>query len=107
MRSGRYRNAAKVYQGPWKTIRKRVLERDGHTCQVRLPGCTTTATTVDHIVPVSWGGDWYALDNLRAACAGCNAALSVLARTRKPKSVTPPNVAKPATNDYPGPSREW
>ena len=75
-----YRRAAPVYRGKWQTVRKRILERDRHECQVRLPGCTHVATTVDHITPVSWGGEWYEPTNLRAACSPCNTALSHLAR---------------------------
>jgi hypothetical protein len=61
-----YRTAA------WKRIRLVVLERDGGVCQIRLRGCKGNASAVDHIVPVSAGGDWYALENLRASCANCN-----------------------------------
>lgn len=61
-----------AYRGPWQTIRKQILTRDNHTCQIRGPRCTTTATHVDHIIPVTQGGPWYDPDNLRAACANCN-----------------------------------
>jgi 5-methylcytosine-specific restriction protein A len=57
----------------WRTIRARILRRDGHACQLRLPGCTVTATHVDHIVPVINGGTDNPV-NLRAACAACNLA---------------------------------
>ena len=33
----------------WKAARKRQLERDRYQCQIRGPGCTRRATTVDHI----------------------------------------------------------
>jgi 5-methylcytosine-specific restriction protein A len=56
----------------WKRVRAVVLERDGGRCQIRGESCTGTATQVDHIVEVSRGGEWYALDNLRAACEPCN-----------------------------------
>lgn len=55
----------------WRAIRRRVLVRDNHTCQIRRPGCTGHATTVDHIQPHSLGGT-DTMDNLRAACAYCN-----------------------------------
>jgi len=61
-----------AYRGPWQTVRKRILERDNHTCQIRGPKCTTTATHVDHIIPTLKGGAWYDPDNLRAACKNCN-----------------------------------
>ena len=62
------------YTGPWQRIRKQILERDNHTCQINAPGCTTHATQVDHITPVSQGGQWWEPTNLRAACAKCNAS---------------------------------
>lgn len=61
---------------PWyrwpKGLRQAILERDNHLCQIRLPGCTMTADTVDHIRPVSQGGAWFEPTNLRAACRWCN-----------------------------------
>ena len=80
-----YKPRARVYGGRWATVRRRVLDRDNHTCQIGLLGCTNTATCVDHITPVSWGGEWYDPTNLRAACHNCNAALAVLARKHAPK----------------------
>lgn len=48
-----------------------VLARDEHTCQYGR--CTRRATTVDHVLPRSRGGDnsW---QNLVAACVRCNNA---------------------------------
>ena len=60
------------YSGPWQRIRRTILERDQHTCQIRGEGCTTTATQVDHITPVAHGGAWWDPHNLRASCATCN-----------------------------------
>lgn len=34
-------------------IRKQVLTRDQHTCQLQYPCCTGVATEVDDIIPVS------------------------------------------------------
>jgi 5-methylcytosine-specific restriction endonuclease McrA len=49
-----------------------VITRDGAQCQLKYPSiCLTTATTADHILPVSKGGKDRA-DNLRAACIPCN-----------------------------------
>jgi 5-methylcytosine-specific restriction endonuclease McrA len=56
----------------WRRIRKIVLERDHRECCYY--GCGREATQVDHIHPVSLGGDYYALDNLRAICAHHNAS---------------------------------
>jgi 5-methylcytosine-specific restriction endonuclease McrA len=60
------------YSGPWKKVRAEVLLRDDNRCQIRAAGCTQVAVEVDHILPVSMGGEWYELDNLRAACSRCN-----------------------------------
>lgn len=61
-----------AYRGPWATIRKQILTRDNHTCQIKSKRCTGTATHVDHIIPVTQGGAWWDPDNLRAACSTCN-----------------------------------
>jgi 5-methylcytosine-specific restriction endonuclease McrA len=61
------------YAGDWRKRRQLVLERDGHECQLRMPGCLGEATTVDHIVAVALGGD-QSMANLQAACLRCNSA---------------------------------
>ena len=58
----------------WRKTRAAILDRDGHTCQLTLPGCTTTATQVDHIIRLSDGGMKYEPVNLRADCKHCNLA---------------------------------
>lgn len=55
----------------WRKLREIVLQREDHRCQIRGPGCTGTASHVDHIVPVARGGTDEA-GNCRAACATCN-----------------------------------
>jgi hypothetical protein len=62
------------YSGPWRRVRLRVLERDGHLCQIKGPKCRGVANQVDHIVPVSKGGSWLDTQNLRASCSPCNLA---------------------------------
>lgn len=62
---------AGAYQGEWPRIRRHVLDRDGRTCQLQLPGCTLVATTADHVVPLNRGGT-DDLSNLRGACLRCN-----------------------------------
>lgn len=52
----------------WKKTRLLVLARDNNTCAY----CGRPATTVDHVVPVSKGGDAYDTDNMVAACVSCN-----------------------------------
>ena len=51
----------------WKKIRIKVLQRDAYTCAY----CGDVATEVDHVYPKSKGGE-DTLDNLVAACRGCN-----------------------------------
>lgn len=63
-----------AYRGPWQRIRKNILTRDNHQCQIAGPKCTGTATHVDHIIPITKGGAWWDPDNLRAACKNCNLA---------------------------------
>lgn len=51
----------------WYSIRKQVLERDGHRCRWILPSgarCPRTATDVDHFK----GADNHSLDALRSLC---------------------------------------
>jgi hypothetical protein len=62
-----------AYGGDWPERRRRVLERDGHACQLRYPDiCIGRATQVDHIVQPEAGGT-NALKNLRAVCRRCHA----------------------------------
>jgi 5-methylcytosine-specific restriction endonuclease McrA len=63
--------AKPAYRGPWQRIRRAVLIRDGWTCRINGPGCTTRATTCDHIIEHDRGG-LATMSNLRAACAHCN-----------------------------------
>lgn len=79
------------YNGPWPAIRRTILERDGHTCQIRRPGCTVRATQVDHIVGLEQGGAPYDPRNLRASCRSCNVGKGNADRR----------------SSRPRPSREW
>lgn len=56
----------------WRTFRVSVLDRDKWVCTLRLDVCTTQATCVDHIQPLSRGGAKYDMGNCRAACRPCN-----------------------------------
>lgn len=58
----------------WKPFRTSILQRDGHTCQIRYPGrCLGTATTVDLIEPAARRPDLaFTPTNARAACRPCN-----------------------------------
>ncbi|HET6907836.1 MAG TPA: HNH endonuclease signature motif containing protein [Mycobacteriales bacterium] len=54
----------------WATLRKQVLARDAHRCQIRGPRCVGTATEADH----RRHGDDHSLTNLQAACSQCHRA---------------------------------
>ena len=58
----------------WQKARGQVLKRDGHRCQIQLPGCTGEATVVDHIRSAADGGS-NEITNLRASCQSCNVAV--------------------------------
>lgn len=65
--------------GVTQAVRQRILQRDNHTCQQQDPGCTITATEVDHIVNLAALGltraDAMADEddnNLRAICTPCH-----------------------------------
>lgn len=62
-----------TYRDPrWRKVRRLVLDRDRHLCQIKRSKCTTKATEVDHIVAVADGGAQFDPANLRAACKSCN-----------------------------------
>lgn len=51
----------------WRSIRERILRRDGYICQY----CGQEADTVDHVIPRRAGGLDHD-DNLVASCRKCN-----------------------------------
>jgi 5-methylcytosine-specific restriction endonuclease McrA len=55
------------YSTRYRELRKAILKRDDYTCAY----CGQTATTVDHIIPISKGGVDHE-SNLTSACATCN-----------------------------------
>jgi 5-methylcytosine-specific restriction endonuclease McrA len=80
-----------------------ILARDRFQCQIRRPGCTQIADTVDHIVsPALFGGQFLDPANLRAACRACNfsrgAEQANLTRAREERALR--------AKAYP-PLREW
>jgi 5-methylcytosine-specific restriction endonuclease McrA len=60
----------------WRIYRAEILRRDHYLCQIGSPGCTTQAPLVgghvDHITPLSLGGQKYDRANCRASCSNCN-----------------------------------
>jgi hypothetical protein len=99
-----------AYRGPWSTVRKTILNRDNHQCQIRAPKCTGIATQVDHIIPITKGGAWWDPDNLRASCAHCNNQRIDRKQDDRwqttPTQITlivgPPGTPKPTTGAQPG-----
>ncbi len=56
----------------WKSLRLRVLARDGFVCTycgVHLEGANAT---VDHITSRKVGGSLFDMENLTSACKSCN-----------------------------------
>jgi 5-methylcytosine-specific restriction endonuclease McrA len=73
----------------WRKVRTLVLARDGRRCRLKLPGCTTIATTVHHTLGKAHpAGDDPA--HLVAACQHCNGSVG------DPSSVDPPVQARTA-----------
>jgi hypothetical protein len=57
----------------WQRLRRQVLARDGHACQVQGPRCTGHATTVHHLIPSSQAPHlFWEPGNLQASCSRCN-----------------------------------
>lgn len=51
--------------------RGEIFNRCNNTCELKLEGCTSIATEIDHFIPVSKGGS-DETSNGRAACFNCN-----------------------------------
>ena len=73
----------------WKKLRRFILERDRHRCQIRYDCCIGHATECDHIT--AGGPD--DPTNLQAACVPCHrrksAAEGVAARRAQPSRRRP------------------
>ena len=69
---------ARVRRAAW-------LAASDRRCVLRLEGCTGVADTVDHVVPVAYGGA-DTPDNWRPACRHCNSSAGGrLAHVRSPE----------------------
>jgi hypothetical protein len=64
-----YGKALRQNHHSWKSVRVRILSRDDFTC--RYCGKKSPTMTVDHVIPVTRGGD-HNDENLVAACRPCN-----------------------------------
>ncbi len=70
-------NTERGYGYAWVKLRKAILARDNHLCQVCLAeGRTTPATHCDHIVSKAKGGTDDPA-NLRALCAPCHSRKTI------------------------------
>lgn len=58
-------------RGVPRKLRSAVMRRARGQCEKRGPNCTLAATQVDHVIPVSEGGD-DSLTNLEATCDNCH-----------------------------------
>jgi 5-methylcytosine-specific restriction endonuclease McrA len=56
----------------WKKLRGLQLHREPLCFYCKISGRLIRATTVDHAIPTSRGGDFWAMANLRSSCAHCN-----------------------------------
>ena len=80
----------------WRKIRKRILDRDGHTCQM----CGQEATHVDHIIPRRlMAGEAVDNDsNLQSLCKTCNLRKGGRFFERQATPMTPHDVFTPTNN---------
>jgi 5-methylcytosine-specific restriction protein A len=67
----RSESSDRTRQSGWKRLRRQVMDRDSGLCQIRGPRCAIDATMVDHITPVSMGGE-DSEDNAQAVCGPCH-----------------------------------
>lgn len=73
------------YGSRWVRLRRSVLERDGHLCQLCLKrGRPTPATEVDHVTPKAKGGSDDE-ENLMAICGSCHKEKTAADSGAKPR----------------------
>ncbi len=65
----------------WERVRRVIFERDGGICMKCGESAKKDSFHVDHIIPISRGGDEWALENLELSHPKCN--LSKGAKTRQ------------------------
>ena len=58
-----------AYDRGWKPARLACLRRAGWRCQIRAPGCTSKAVTVDHVLGIKADPEHR---HLQAACQRCH-----------------------------------
>lgn len=55
-----------------RTLRSKILLRDGGKCHYCRRELSVAQCTLDHVKPLAVGGDRYSESNLVAACKRCN-----------------------------------
>jgi len=65
--------ASRGYDADWRRVRLAALRRDHYLCLECLKeGRVTQAREVDHITPITAGGERLDLDNLQSLCSPCH-----------------------------------
>ena len=59
-------------QADWPRVRRVIFERDGGFCMKCGKQVDKNDYHVDHIIPISAGGQEWDLENLELSCARCN-----------------------------------
>lgn len=75
---GRYKHCSKLHADSWKShtcrswsaVRRDILERDFNTC--KMCGKNYDVMDIDHILPKSFVGNDWNLDNLQVLCRACH-----------------------------------
>ena len=65
-------SASRGYDYDWQVIRKKILTRDNMVCYYCQKKMDKAEATVDHVIPLSKGGERLAPSNLVACCLSCN-----------------------------------
>ena len=65
-------STARCYDAVWQKVRKRVLAEEPLCRYCDRAGRIVASTTVDHMMPLSRGGERLRRENLCGCCATCN-----------------------------------
>ena len=65
--------SSRGYGSDWRKVRLVALQRDSYLCVACLKtGRVTQAREVDHITPITAGGERLNLENLQSLCSPCH-----------------------------------
>ena len=81
-----YSNDARYSGSQWRKLRAQVLEAEPLCRECNSRGRVTAAKMVDHIAPVTAGGEFYEWDNLQPLCDSCHARKSAREGNEKRKT---------------------